>query len=115
MVIGTGLILLIFLVFAIFTVHLIILHEQACKGLRNIFSAKVQLVPIKEMTDVLSVESKSIDLTRDTWVRMKLGIYKGDLAKVSLFHHKIWSDSYSFYILLMPVLFSPCFPGCGCR
>lgn len=62
--------------------QLIILHEQACKGLRNIFSMKVQLVPIKEMTDVLSVESKSIDLTRDTWVRMKLGIYKGDLAKV---------------------------------
>nr|GEV92532.1 putative transcription elongation factor SPT5 homolog 1 [Tanacetum cinerariifolium] len=34
------------------------------------------------MTDVLSVESKSIDISRDTWVRMKIGIYKGDLAKV---------------------------------
>lgn len=40
------------------------------------------LVPIKEMTDVLSVESKAIDLSRDTWVRMKIGTYKGDLAKV---------------------------------
>ncbi|ONK67786.1 uncharacterized protein A4U43_C05F3760 [Asparagus officinalis] len=57
--------------------------KEACKGLRNIFnSAKVMLVPIKEMTDVLSVESKIVDLARDTWVRMKLGIYKGDLAKV---------------------------------
>lgn len=40
------------------------------------------LVPIREMTDVLSVESKVIDLSRDTWVRMKIGTYKGDLAKV---------------------------------
>lgn len=57
--------------------------KEACKGLRTIYSsAKVMLVPIKEMTDVLSVESKTIELSRDTWVRMKLGIYKGDLAKV---------------------------------
>ncbi|OAY81058.1 putative transcription elongation factor SPT 1 [Ananas comosus] len=57
--------------------------KEACKGLRNIYSsAKIMLVPIKEMTDVLSVESKSVDLARDTWVRMKIGIYKGDLAKV---------------------------------
>jgi transcription elongation factor SPT5 len=40
------------------------------------------LVPIREMADVLSVESKSVDLSRDSWVRMKLGVYKGDLAKV---------------------------------
>ncbi|XP_044475671.1 putative transcription elongation factor SPT5 homolog 1 isoform X2 [Mangifera indica] len=56
--------------------------KEACKGLRNIYSQKVMLVPIREMTDVLSVESKAIDLSRDTWVRMKLGSYKGDLAKV---------------------------------
>jgi transcription elongation factor SPT5 len=56
---------------------------QACKGLRNIFaSAKITQVPTKEMTDVLSVTTKSVDLSRDTWVRVKLGIYKGDLAKV---------------------------------
>ncbi|XP_044952999.1 putative transcription elongation factor SPT5 homolog 1 isoform X2 [Hordeum vulgare subsp. vulgare] len=57
--------------------------KEACKGLRNIFSsAKILLVPTKEMTDVLSVKSKSADLSRDTWIRLKLGIYKGDLAKV---------------------------------
>uniref|UniRef100_A0A5B7AL96 Transcription elongation factor SPT5 n=1 Tax=Davidia involucrata TaxID=16924 RepID=A0A5B7AL96_DAVIN len=56
--------------------------REACKGMRNIYSNKVMLVPIKEMTDVLSVESKAIDLSRDTWVRMKIGTYKGDLAKV---------------------------------
>lgn len=48
------------------------------------------LVPIKEMTDVLSVESKAIDLSRDTWVRMKIGTYKGDLAKV-------WISAYSSF------------------
>ncbi|KAK9271008.1 hypothetical protein L1049_026596 [Liquidambar formosana] len=56
--------------------------KEACKGLRNIYAMKVMLVPIREMTDVLSVESKAIDLARDTWVRMKIGTYKGDLAKV---------------------------------
>ncbi|WCJ43436.1 Transcription elongation factor Spt5 [Euphorbia peplus] len=56
--------------------------REACKGLRNIYAQKIMLVPIKEMTDVLSVESKAIDLSRDTWVRMKIGTYKGDLAQV---------------------------------
>jgi len=55
---------------------------QACKNMRMIYPAKIMLVPIKEMTDVLSVESKAVDLARDTWVRMKTGTYKGDLAKV---------------------------------
>ncbi|GFZ09931.1 global transcription factor group A2 [Actinidia rufa] len=56
--------------------------KQACNGLRVIYTnAKITLVPIKEMTDVLSVECKAIDLSRDTWVRMKIGTYKGDLAQ----------------------------------
>ncbi|RAL37239.1 hypothetical protein DM860_004161 [Cuscuta australis] len=44
--------------------------------------SKIMLVPIKEMTQVVSVETKSDHVTRDTWVRMKAGTYKGDLAKV---------------------------------
>uniref|UniRef100_A0A0E0GDE9 Transcription elongation factor SPT5 n=1 Tax=Oryza nivara TaxID=4536 RepID=A0A0E0GDE9_ORYNI len=57
--------------------------KEACKGVRNIFaSRKVTLVPIREMADVLSVQSKSTDISINTWVRMKLGAYKGDLAKV---------------------------------
>ncbi|KAK8552326.1 hypothetical protein V6N13_120736 [Hibiscus sabdariffa] len=56
--------------------------REAIKGLRTIFGVKIILVPIREMTDVLSVESKAIDLSRDTWVRMKIGTYKGDLAQV---------------------------------
>lgn len=54
--------------------------------MRNIYTgSRILLVPIKEMTDVLSVESKAIDLSRDTWVRMKIGTYKGDLAKVATY------------------------------
>lgn len=60
----------------------VMLLLQACKGLRNLNATKITLVPIREMTDVLSVESKVIDLARDTWVRIKTGTYKGDLAKV---------------------------------
>lgn len=56
--------------------------------MRNIYAnQKILLVPIREMTDVLSVESKAIDLSRDTWVRMKIGTYKGDLAKVWIHFH----------------------------
>lgn len=60
--------------------------------MRNIYAAKVKLVPIKEMTDVLSVESKAVDLSRDTWVRMKLGTYKGDLAKVVFYFDFLYFD-----------------------
>ncbi|XP_019168250.1 PREDICTED: putative transcription elongation factor SPT5 homolog 1 [Ipomoea nil] len=56
--------------------------REACKNMRMIYPAKIMLVPIKEMTGVLCVESKAVDLGRDTWVRMKTGTYKGDLAKV---------------------------------
>ncbi|KAH7297506.1 hypothetical protein KP509_26G072300 [Ceratopteris richardii] len=56
--------------------------KQACRGLRMIYTNKISLVPIKEMTDVLSVESKSVELAKDSWVRVKIGIYKGDLAQV---------------------------------
>ncbi|KAF3508382.1 hypothetical protein F2Q69_00001612 [Brassica cretica] len=57
--------------------------KEAIKGMRNVFANhKILLVPIREMADVLSVRSKTVELARDTWVRMKLGIYKGDLAQV---------------------------------
>ncbi|CAH8377739.1 unnamed protein product [Eruca vesicaria subsp. sativa] len=57
--------------------------KEAIKGMRSIFANhKILLVPIREMADVLSVKSKTVELARDTWVRMKLGIYKGDLAQV---------------------------------
>ncbi|GAB2296608.1 hypothetical protein Dimus_030719, partial [Dionaea muscipula] len=56
--------------------------REAIKGMNKIYGRQIFLVPIKEMTDALSVESKAIDLSRDSWVRMKSGTYKGDLAQV---------------------------------
>eukprot|EP01018_Ginkgo_biloba_P037558 Gb_30110 [translate_table: standard] len=57
--------------------------KEACKGIRIIYSSNVKVVPIKEMTDVLSVECKKAPtLSNDMWVRVKSGTYKGDLAKL---------------------------------
>ena len=41
-----------------------------------------QMVPIKEMTDVLRVVKERIGLKPRQWVRLKRGIYKDDLAQV---------------------------------
>ncbi|KAL3520615.1 hypothetical protein ACH5RR_018764 [Cinchona calisaya] len=56
--------------------------REACKGLHNINAKHISLVPLKEMTAVLSVKPKAVHLYRGAWVRMKKGLYKGDLAKV---------------------------------
>ncbi|CAI7854315.1 unnamed protein product [Closterium sp. NIES-54] len=52
----------------------------ACAGLRLLRAWKPALVPIKEMAGVLTVEQKSVDLEENSWVRVKIGLYKGDLA-----------------------------------
>ena len=42
----------------------------------------MKLVPIKEMTEVLTVEKKGVDLDLNSWVRVKIGVYKGDIGQV---------------------------------
>ncbi|KAG5521883.1 hypothetical protein RHGRI_034194 [Rhododendron griersonianum] len=72
---------------------------KACKGLRVISAnTKITLVPIKEMTDVLSLESKTIDLPRDTWVRMKIGTF---LAKdhLQIFNIELKAKMESYQML----------------
>ena len=64
------------------------------------------------MTDVLSVESKAIDLARDTWVRMKIGTYKGDLAKVCTVFWEI-HDSIPHTFLICHLIYIPS-TGSGC-
>ncbi|PRW59844.1 transcription elongation factor SPT5-like protein 1 [Chlorella sorokiniana] len=58
--------------------------KEALKGLRMIFQSKPpKLVPLKEMVDAIRVAKgaeKAIEA--GSWVRMKGGIYKHDLAKV---------------------------------
>jgi hypothetical protein len=54
---------------------------QAIAGLRVLYY-KITLVPIREMRDVMRITKKQMELTRDTWVRVRNGLYKGDLAQV---------------------------------
>lgn len=69
---------------------------QACKGLHNINGNQIRLVPIKEMTDVLSVKTKVVHISKGAWVRLKAGLYKGDLAKVLNF----FSIKFRYLVLL---------------
>ncbi|KAK9886433.1 hypothetical protein WA026_016713 [Henosepilachna vigintioctopunctata] len=46
---------------------------------------KQQMVPIKEMTDVLRVVKEQTGLKLKQWVRLKRGIYKDDIAQVDYF------------------------------
>lgn len=43
---------------------------------------KQEMVPIKEMTDVLKVVKEQIGLKVKQWVRLKRGLYKDDIAQV---------------------------------
>jgi len=63
--------------------------DSACRGLRNISSFKgVKLVPIGEMTEVMTTQASSKSLLKAStkeenhYVRIKNGAYKGDLAQV---------------------------------
>eukprot|EP00240_Pyramimonas_obovata_P005180 CAMPEP_0118942736 /NCGR_PEP_ID=MMETSP1169-20130426/36749_1 /TAXON_ID=36882 /ORGANISM="Pyramimonas obovata, Strain CCMP722" /LENGTH=394 /DNA_ID=CAMNT_0006887801 /DNA_START=105 /DNA_END=1286 /DNA_ORIENTATION=- len=66
----------------------------ACKGLRNIFSFKgANLVPIGEMTEVMTIQSKGKTLLKEStpsenhYIRIRNGLYKGDLAQVVSVHY----------------------------
>lgn len=56
--------------------------RAAINGLHNLISWKVKLVPINEMTDVLKVPPKEYQLQKGSWVRVKRGVYAGDIAQV---------------------------------
>ncbi|KAF3434058.1 hypothetical protein FNV43_RR25161 [Rhamnella rubrinervis] len=56
--------------------------NEACNGLCSIYPSRVMLVPKNEVSHLLSVRSKNNEVSKGTWVRVKNGIYKGDLAQV---------------------------------
>ncbi|XP_073975889.1 transcription elongation factor subunit Spt5 [Rhodnius prolixus] len=58
--------------------------KQAIENVGNLRmgSWKQQMVPIKEMTDVLRVVKVQTGLRPKQWVRLKRGIYKDDIAQV---------------------------------
>jgi len=58
--------------------------REALHGLRNVYGAvEPRLVPIPEMVASISVAQKaSARIAVGSWVRMRAGLYKGDLARV---------------------------------
>lgn len=48
-----------------------------------------QMVPIKEMTDVLKVVKEVTNLKPKSWVRLKRGLYKDDIAQVGFLHSSL--------------------------
>ena len=58
--------------------------RKALQGMRHVYHGKpVRLVPINEMVDSISVTTKEVSVVKvDSWVRMRTGVYKGDLAQV---------------------------------
>lgn len=61
--------------------------KQAIDGIGNLRMGQwaQQMVPIKEMTDVLKVVKETAQLKPRQWVRLKRGIFKDDLAQVDYF------------------------------
>lgn len=58
--------------------------KQAIEGIGNLRIGyyQQQMVPIREMTDVLKVVKETAHLKPKTWVRLKRGVFKDDLALV---------------------------------
>ena len=59
---------------------------DAVRGLRTVFAGKgARLVPLKEMPDAMAVPrgGRGAEVARDAWVRVKTGLYKDDLGRVS--------------------------------
>jgi transcription elongation factor SPT5 len=56
--------------------------KEAVQGVRGLLQYTMKLVPIHDMTTVMTVVSKKKPVKKNEWVRMTRGHYKGDLALV---------------------------------
>ena len=55
---------------------------EAVTGVRGLLQYTMKLVPIQDMTTVMTVVPKKKPVKKNEWVRMTRGAYKGDLALV---------------------------------
>lgn len=55
---------------------------EAMQGIRNLMQYSMRLVPISDMTTVMTVVPKKKPVKKNDWVRMSRGHFKGDLALV---------------------------------
>ncbi|KAL1502723.1 hypothetical protein ABEB36_007827 [Hypothenemus hampei] len=65
-------------------------HPHVKAAIENVSSLRAaiwqqQMVPIKEMTDVLRVKKEQTGLKSKQWVRLKRGLYRDDIAQVDYF------------------------------
>ncbi len=56
--------------------------KAACEDIRSLNVSNLQMVPIKGMTDILRVVKTTYGIKKGSWIRIKRGIYRDDLAKV---------------------------------
>jgi len=56
--------------------------KEAVQGIRGLMSYTMRMVPINDMTTVMTVVPKKKPVKKNEWVRMTRGPYKGDLALV---------------------------------
>ena len=66
---------------SLFSLHLIIQAIEGFGALRYGLWSQ-QLVPLNEMVDVLKVVKDIVQVKPKSWVRIKRGLYKDDLAQV---------------------------------
>lgn len=55
------------------------------------------MVPIREMTDVLKVVKETANLKPKTWVRLKRGIFRDDLAQVKSADINLFKKTHFFH------------------
>ncbi|KAH8582284.1 5kows transcription initiation SPT5 [Cryptosporidium sp. chipmunk genotype I] len=57
--------------------------NEALQGFTGVRLSSIKIIPVKEMTRVFSVDMQEKEqLMRESWVRVRSGIYGGDLAQI---------------------------------
>ncbi|ORX44147.1 transcription elongation factor Spt5 [Piromyces finnis] len=56
--------------------------QKAIEQTNNVYMSRMTLVPIQEMTDVLTIRSKEAEIKPGSWARVKRGKYQGDLCQI---------------------------------
>ena len=57
--------------------------QQALDKMNHVYLSRIALVPLEEMTDVLTIRKRSLSVKTGSWIRSTRGKYRGDLAQVS--------------------------------
>jgi len=58
--------------------------QRAIEQTNNVYMSRMTLVPIQEMTDVLTIRGKETEIKPGSWARVRKGKYAGDLCQVCI-------------------------------